>query len=62
MVFLWSLSDSKSPQVSGTLLNILVDLNNAVVSMVSICPPISNFSSIIILLFWEFFFFYTSFS
>ena len=26
----WSLSDSKSPQVSKTLLSILVDLNNAV--------------------------------
>ena len=31
MVFHWSLSDSKSPQVSRTLLNILAVLNNAVV-------------------------------
>ena len=31
MVSHWSLSDSKSPQISGTLLNILADLNNAVV-------------------------------
>ena len=30
MVFHWSLSDSKSPQVSRTLLSILVYLNNAV--------------------------------
>ena len=30
MVFYWSLSDSKSPQVSGIVLNILSDLNNAV--------------------------------
>ena len=35
MVFHWSLSDSKSPQVSRTLLNILAVLNNAVVWMVS---------------------------
>ena len=28
MVFHWSLSDSKSPQVSRTLLSILADLNN----------------------------------
>ena len=31
MVFHWSLSDSKSPQISRTLLSILADLNNAVV-------------------------------
>ena len=31
MVFHWSLSDSKFPQVSRTLLSILADLNNAVV-------------------------------
>ena len=30
MVFFWSLSDSKSPQVSRTLLSILAVLNNAV--------------------------------
>ena len=42
MVFHWSLSDSKSPQVSRTLLSILADLNNAVVWIVSICPLISK--------------------
>ena len=31
----WSLSDSKSPQVSRTLLNLLADLHNAVVCMIS---------------------------
>ena len=36
----WSLNDSKSPQVSRTLLSILADLNNAVVWMVSTCPII----------------------
>ena len=30
MIFHWSLSDSNSPQVSRTLLNILADINNAV--------------------------------
>ena len=45
MVFHWSLSDSKSPQVSRTLLSILVVLNNAVVWMVSTCPPTSKSSS-----------------
>ena len=40
MVFHWSLTDSKSPQVSWTLLNILAVLNNAVDWMVSI-PPTS---------------------
>ena len=39
MVFHWSLSDSKSPQVSRTLLSILDVLNNAVVWMVSTRPP-----------------------
>ena len=38
MVFHWSLSDSKSPQVSRTLLSILAVLNNAVVWMVSTRP------------------------
>ena len=33
--FYWSLKDSKSPQVSRTLLSILSILNNAVVWMVS---------------------------
>ena len=31
MVFHWSLSDSKSPKVSRTLLNTLADLSDAVV-------------------------------
>ena len=35
MVFHWSLSDCKSSKVSLTLLSILVDLNNAVVWMLS---------------------------
>ena len=34
MVFHWSLSDSKSPQVFRILLTILTDLNNTVVGMV----------------------------
>ena len=34
MVFHKSLSDSKSPQVSRTLLSILADLNNAVIWIV----------------------------
>ena len=45
MVFHWSLSDSKSPQVSRTLLSILADLNNVVVWMVSTRPVISKSSS-----------------
>ena len=45
MVFHWHLSDSKSLQISRTLLSILADLNNAVVWMVLICPPITNFLS-----------------
>ena len=45
MVFHWSLSDSKSPQVSRTLLSILAVLNNAVVWMVSTRPLISKSSS-----------------
>ena len=45
MVFPWSLSDSKSPQVSRTLLSILAVPNNAVVWMVSTCPPTSKTSS-----------------
>ena len=44
MVFHWSLSDSKSPQVSRTLLSILAVLNNAVVWMVSTRSPTSNSS------------------
>ena len=45
MVFHWSLSDSKSPQVSWTLLSILAVLDNAVVWMVSTRPQTSNSSS-----------------
>ena len=45
MVFHWSLSDSKSPQVSRTLLSILAVLNNAVVWMVSTRPPTPKSSS-----------------
>ena len=45
MVFHWSLSDSKFPQISGTLLSILVDLNNAVIWMVDLLPLIFKSSS-----------------
>ena len=45
MVFHWSLSDSKSSQVSRTLLSILAVLNNAVVWMVSTHLPTSKSSS-----------------
>ena len=45
MVFHWSLSDRKSPQVSRTLLSILADLSNAVVWIVFIHPVISMSSS-----------------
>ena len=41
----WSLSDSKSPHVSRTLLSILAVLNSAVVRMVSTRLPTSKFSS-----------------
>ena len=44
-VFHWSLSDSKSPQVSRTLLSILAVLNNVVLWMVSTRPPTSKSSS-----------------
>ena len=44
MVFHWRLSDSKSPQVSRTLLSILDVFNNAVVWMVSTRPPTSKSS------------------
>ena len=44
MVFYWSLSDSKSPQVSRTLLSILAVLSNAVVWIVSTRPPTSKSS------------------
>ena len=45
MVFHWSLSDSKSPQVFRTLLKILSVLNNTVVWMVSTRPLTSKSSS-----------------
>ena len=45
MVFRWSLSDSKSPQVSRTLLSILAILSNVVVWMVSARPPNSRSSN-----------------
>ena len=45
MVFHWSLRDSKSPQVSKTLLSILAVLNNGVVWIVSTRPPTSKSSS-----------------
>ena len=45
MVFLWSLRDSKSPQVSRTLLGILAVLNNVVVWMVSTHPLTSKSSN-----------------
>ena len=44
MVFHWSLSDSKSPQVSKTRLSILAVLSNTVVWIVSTHPPISKSS------------------
>ena len=44
MVFHWSLSDSKSPQVSRTCLRILAVLSNAVVWIVSTRPPTSKSS------------------
>ena len=44
MAFHWSLGESKSAQVSRTLLSIIAELNNAVIWMVSACPSISNSS------------------
>ena len=44
MVFHWSLSDSKSPQVSRNRLRILTVLSNAVVWIVSTHPPTSKSS------------------
>ena len=44
-VFYWSLSNSKSPQVSKTYLMILANLNNTVLWMVLILHLISNSSS-----------------
>ena len=45
MVFHWSLSDSKSPQVSRTFLSILFVLNNVLVWMVSTRLPTFKSSS-----------------
>ena len=45
MVSHWNLSNSKSPQVSRTLLSILADHNKAVVWIVSTCAFISKSSS-----------------
>ena len=44
MAFHWSLSDTKSPQVSWTRLRILAVLSNAVVWIVSTRPPTSKSS------------------
>ena len=44
MVFHWSLSDSKSPQVSRTLLSIQAVLSNAAIWIVSTRPPTSKSS------------------
>ena len=44
MVFHWSLSDSKSPQVSRTRVSILAIFSNAVVWIVSTRPPTSKSS------------------
>ena len=44
MVFHWSLSDSKSAQVTRTLLSIVAILNNVVVWMASTRPPSSKSS------------------
>ena len=44
MVFHWSLSDSKSPQVSRTRLRILAVLSNTVIWIVSTRPPTSKSS------------------
>ena len=54
VVFHWSQSDSKFPQFSRTFLSILTNLNNAVVCLVVILPPISISSSFFLnLFFWE---------
>ena len=44
MVFHWSLSDSKSPQVSRTRLSILAVFSNAVIWIDSTRPPTSKSS------------------
>ena len=45
MVFHWNLSDSKSLQVTRTLLSIPADLDNVIVWMMSTRPFISKSSS-----------------
>ena len=45
MVFYWSLSDSKSPQLSRTLLSIQAIFNNALVWIFSTRPPTFKSSS-----------------
>ena len=45
MVFYWSLSDNKYPQVSSTLLSILADFDNAIVFIVITRFPIFKSSS-----------------
>ena len=45
MVYHWSLSDSKSPQISKILFHILADLNKAVVCIVSCRSLIPRSSS-----------------
>ena len=47
-----SSSDSKSPQVSRTLLSVLADLKNTVIKIVSAHPPISYSSSPFPKAFW----------
>ena len=42
MVFHWSLCDSKSPQISKTLLNIPADFSSTVLWMVLIILPLNN--------------------
>ena len=50
LIFRWSLSDSKSPQVSRTLLSILAVLNNAVVWIVSTRLQLPNIPGPLIIL------------
>ena len=52
MVFNWNLSDSKSPQVSRTLLSILADLNNTVVWTVSPVLLFTNHPVLVSILWW----------
>ena len=44
VVIHWGLSNSKSSQVSRSLISVRADLNNAVVCMVLILPLITNFA------------------